>query len=140
MPPQTPARRSPPRAASRSSNAQSRSSYLPLEKLVAYYGRDLRGCHLPFNFSLLQVDWHARTIAKLIHRVITFLLTRSSNSTHPARKTYPDRNNQDLLGARFIPRVLTCSDRRDLSDSAVMIAGTPTGTAAAVKIWLPMGR
>src|SRR5947209_4312588 len=40
--------------------------YLPLEKLVAYYGRDLRGCHLPFNFSLLQADWHARTIAKLI--------------------------------------------------------------------------
>ncbi len=40
--------------------------YLPLEKLVAYYGRDLRGCHLPFNFSLLQVDWRARTIAKLI--------------------------------------------------------------------------
>jgi len=28
--------------------------------------RDLRGCHLPFNFSLLQADWHARTIAKLI--------------------------------------------------------------------------
>ena len=40
--------------------------YLPLEKLVAYYGRDLRGCHLPFNFSLLQVEWRARTIAKLI--------------------------------------------------------------------------
>jgi alpha-glucosidase len=40
--------------------------YLPIEKLVAYYGRDLRGCHLPFNFSLLLVDWHARTIAKLI--------------------------------------------------------------------------
>ncbi|HEX3411352.1 MAG TPA: alpha-amylase family glycosyl hydrolase, partial [Stellaceae bacterium] len=40
--------------------------YLPLEKLVVYYGRDLRGCHLPFNFSLLQIDWHARAIAKLI--------------------------------------------------------------------------
>jgi alpha-glucosidase len=40
--------------------------YLPLEKLVAYYGRDLRGCHLPFNFSLLQVEWRARTIARLI--------------------------------------------------------------------------
>jgi alpha-glucosidase len=40
--------------------------YLPIEKLVAYYGRDLRGCHLPFNFSLLLVDWHARIIAKLV--------------------------------------------------------------------------
>jgi alpha-glucosidase len=40
--------------------------YLPLEKLVAYYGRDLRGVHLPFNFSLLLTEWHARTIADLI--------------------------------------------------------------------------
>ena len=28
--------------------------YLPVERLVTYYGRDLRGVHLPFNFSLLQ--------------------------------------------------------------------------------------
>jgi alpha-glucosidase len=40
--------------------------YLPLERLVAYYGRDLGGVHLPFNFSLLSAPWHARTIAKLI--------------------------------------------------------------------------
>lgn len=40
--------------------------YLPLERLVAYYGRDLRGCHLPFNFSLLGAKWRAPTIAKLI--------------------------------------------------------------------------
>jgi alpha-glucosidase len=40
--------------------------YLPIEKLVTYYGRDLRGTHLPFNFALLQAPWHARSIAKLI--------------------------------------------------------------------------
>jgi alpha-glucosidase len=40
--------------------------YLPMERLVAYYGRDLRGAHLPFNFSLLSAPWHARTIAKLV--------------------------------------------------------------------------
>jgi alpha-glucosidase len=40
--------------------------YLPLERLVAYYGRDLRGAHLPFNFMLLSAPWHAATIAKLI--------------------------------------------------------------------------
>ena len=27
--------------------------YLPIERLVAYYGRDLTGVHLPFNFTLL---------------------------------------------------------------------------------------
>jgi alpha-glucosidase len=40
--------------------------YLPFERLAAYYGRDLKGVHLPFNFSLLSAPWHARTIAKLI--------------------------------------------------------------------------
>ena len=40
--------------------------YLPFERLVAYYGRDLGGVHLPFNFALLQAPWRARTIAKLI--------------------------------------------------------------------------
>jgi alpha-glucosidase len=40
--------------------------YLPIERLVAYYGRDLSGAHLPFNFMLLSAPWHARDIAKLI--------------------------------------------------------------------------
>jgi alpha-glucosidase len=42
--------------------------YLPLERLVAYYGRDLRGVQLPFNFQLLQTAWNARIIADLIDR------------------------------------------------------------------------
>jgi alpha-glucosidase len=40
--------------------------YLPLERLVAYYGRDLAGMHLPFNFSLLSTSWDASSIARLI--------------------------------------------------------------------------
>ena len=37
--------------------------YLPLDRLVTYYGRDLAGVHLPFNFSLLETPWNARAIA-----------------------------------------------------------------------------
>jgi alpha-glucosidase len=40
--------------------------YLPFERLIAYYGQDLRGVHLPFNFSLLQTPWQARAVARLI--------------------------------------------------------------------------
>jgi alpha-glucosidase len=40
--------------------------YLPIERLVAYYGRDLDGAHLPFNFQLLSTQWDARRIAALI--------------------------------------------------------------------------
>jgi alpha-glucosidase len=40
--------------------------YLPPERLVAYYGKDLSGAHLPFNFALLSAPWHARAIEKII--------------------------------------------------------------------------
>jgi len=40
--------------------------YLPLERLVAYYGKDLAGAHLPFNFALLSAPWNARAIEKII--------------------------------------------------------------------------
>jgi alpha-glucosidase len=40
--------------------------YLPLERLVQYYGEDLRGAHLPFNFQLLSVPWNARELARLV--------------------------------------------------------------------------
>jgi alpha-glucosidase len=40
--------------------------YLPLERLVAYYGQDLAGAHLPFNFQLIHTAWNAREIAALI--------------------------------------------------------------------------
>lgn len=40
--------------------------YLPIERLVTYYGRDLTGAHLPFNFQLIQTAWNAPSITKLI--------------------------------------------------------------------------
>jgi len=40
--------------------------YLPVERLVAYYGTQLDGVHLPFNFQLLAAKWNARSLASLI--------------------------------------------------------------------------
>ena len=40
--------------------------YLPLERLVAYYGEDLAGAHLPFNFQLIHTAWRAEAVAALI--------------------------------------------------------------------------
>jgi alpha-glucosidase len=40
--------------------------YLPLERLIAYYGEDLSGAHLPFNFQLLYTSWNAHELATLI--------------------------------------------------------------------------
>jgi alpha-glucosidase len=40
--------------------------YLPVDRLVAYYGPDLTGAHLPFNFNLMWVDWKPAAILRLI--------------------------------------------------------------------------
>ena len=40
--------------------------YLPLHRLVAYYGNDLAGAQMPFNFALLSTLWSARSIEKII--------------------------------------------------------------------------
>jgi alpha-glucosidase len=40
--------------------------YLPLHRLVAYYGNDLAGAQMPFNFALLSTLWSARSIEKLV--------------------------------------------------------------------------
>jgi alpha-glucosidase len=40
--------------------------YLPLERLMHYYGRETAGVHLPFNFQLVDAPWHARGIAAMI--------------------------------------------------------------------------
>jgi alpha-glucosidase len=40
--------------------------YLPVHRLVAYYGNDLAGAHMPFNFALLSTLWSARSIEKII--------------------------------------------------------------------------
>jgi alpha-glucosidase len=40
--------------------------YLPVERLVQYYGAELTGAHLPFNFQLVQAKWDARHIAEMI--------------------------------------------------------------------------
>lgn len=42
--------------------------YLPMERLVAYYGPEGKGCHLPFNFHLISTPWRASAIADLINR------------------------------------------------------------------------
>jgi len=40
--------------------------YLPVERLVKYYGVNLRGAQLPFNFQLVHAPWNAPQIARLI--------------------------------------------------------------------------
>jgi alpha-glucosidase len=42
--------------------------YLPIDRLVRYYGENCDGCHLPFNFQLVTKPWDARVLAATIDR------------------------------------------------------------------------
>ena len=42
--------------------------YLPVDRLVTYYGAGLSGAQLPFNFQLLQAPWDGGEIAGIIRR------------------------------------------------------------------------
>jgi alpha-glucosidase len=41
-------------------------AYLPIDRLMAYYGADLGGFHLPFNFHLISTVWRPDALAALI--------------------------------------------------------------------------
>ena len=47
--------------------------YLPIKELMTYYGRDLSGANLPFNFLLLQCPWNAPAVAQVISEYMTTL-------------------------------------------------------------------
>ena len=40
--------------------------YLPVERLVMYYGEGGRGVHMPFNFQLVTMPWNARAIGEAV--------------------------------------------------------------------------
>jgi alpha-glucosidase len=41
--------------------------YLLIQQLMTYYGKDLTGANLPFNFQLLQCAWSADAIAQVLN-------------------------------------------------------------------------
>jgi alpha-glucosidase len=47
--------------------------YLPLKDLMTYYGLDLNGANLPFNFLLLQCPWNTQAIAKVVSEYMKVL-------------------------------------------------------------------
>jgi len=41
--------------------------YLPVERLMTYYGEAGRGAHMPFNFQLVTLPWNAHAIAHAVN-------------------------------------------------------------------------
>jgi alpha-glucosidase len=89
--------------------------YLPIERLVAYYGADLKGTHMPFNFQLIDAAWHARNIARMIDEYEAAL---------------PDGGWPNwVLGNHDKPRIASRVGREQARIAAMMLLtlrGTPT--------------
>ena len=47
--------------------------YLPVARVMAYYGGKRPGFHLPFNFLLLHTPWHARSVEAAIDNMTILL-------------------------------------------------------------------
>jgi alpha-glucosidase len=89
--------------------------YLPLERLVTYYGAQGSGVHLPFNFQLIELPWHARAIADAIDRYEAVLPSYG----------WPNW----VLGNHDNPRIATrigCEQARVAAMLLLTLRGTPT--------------
>jgi alpha-glucosidase len=90
--------------------------YLPLERLLMYYGEDLRGVHLPFNFQLVTMEgWDAQTVRRLVNEYEAAL----------PEDAWPNW----VLGNHDVPRIATrvgAQSARLATMLLLTLRGTPT--------------
>jgi len=89
--------------------------YLPVERLMAYYGASGRGAHLPFNFQLIRLAWNAKQIAEAVERYEALLPSYA----------WPNW----VLGNHDKPRIATragASQARVAAMLLLTLRGTPT--------------
>lgn len=89
--------------------------YLPTERLMAYYGPDADGAHMPYNFQLILLPWEARTIDAAVARYEAAL----------PRLGWPNW----VLGNHDQPRVATrvgAAQTRVAAMLLLTLRGTPT--------------
>jgi len=89
--------------------------YLPVERLMAYYGASGRGAHLPFNFQLIRLPWNAKDIAAAVERYEALLPSYA----------WPNW----VLGNHDKPRIATRAGAAQARVAAMLLLtlrGTPT--------------
>jgi alpha-glucosidase len=89
--------------------------YLPMERLVMYYGTESDGAHMPYNFQLLGLPWDASVLAPAIDQYEALL---------------PERNWPNwVLGNHDQPRIASRVGGEQAAVAAMLLLtlrGTPT--------------
>jgi alpha-glucosidase len=89
--------------------------YLPVDRLMHYYGGERRGVHLPFNFQLIDTPWEVHSLASVI--------------TNYEAALPPGGWPNWVLGNHDRPRVATRRGQAQARVAAVLLLtlrGTPT--------------
>ena len=89
--------------------------YLPVERLMAYYGASGKGAHLPFNFQLIRLPWKAQEISQAVERYEALLPSYA----------WPNW----VLGNHDKPRIATRAGAAQTRVAAMLLLtlrGTPT--------------
>jgi alpha-glucosidase len=89
--------------------------YLPVPRLVAYYGENGDGCHMPYNFQLVLMRWDARRIAAAI----------DAYEGHLPNHGWPNW----VIGNHDRPRIVAKAGRKQAGVAAMLLLtlrGTPT--------------
>jgi alpha-glucosidase len=89
-------------------------TYLPFDQLATYYGQDLKGAQLPFNFHLMQCPWNSDAIAQVI---------REYEAALPVG-AWPNW----VIGNHDQPRIATrigCAQARTAAMLLLTLRGTP---------------
>ena len=89
--------------------------YLPVQRLVHYYGVDAPGVHLPFNFQLIDLPWNATAIGNAIREYEELL----------PQDGWPNW----VLGNHDRPRIATRAGEAQARVAAMLLLtlrGTPT--------------
>ena len=107
--------------------------YLPTERLMAYYGPDADGTHMPYNFQLILLPWEARTIDAAVARYEAAL----------PKSGWPNW----VLGNHDKPRVMSRVGQAQARVAAMLLLtlrGTPTlyygDEIGMVDVPIPPGR
>ena len=90
--------------------------YLPLERLMHYYGPENTGVHLPFNFQLVDAPWSARGLRAMIAEYEAAL---------PSAESWPNW----VLGNHDRPRIAARIGEAQARVAAMLLLtlrGTPT--------------
>jgi alpha-glucosidase len=89
--------------------------YLPLDRLMRYYGENGPECHMPYNFSLVLLPWDARRITRSIEKYEHAL----------PEGAWPNW----VLGNHDVPRIATRAGSDQARVAAMLLLtlrGTPT--------------